>query len=562
MGAQGSKTQGGDPDAVDYYQLLEVDENATQDEIRRSFRKLALIHHPDKNPDNIEEATKRFATLQQAYEVLSDEQERAWYDSHKASLAPEPDDATVFEDVRRGAPPSKARDRGLTVRHLAHFFSIIWTGYNDSADGFYNIYHQLFNRLAAEEALFDPDVTYPSFGYSDRPWATAKSSSEPDVRSFYTAWTNFATAKDFAWADQWNLNEAPDRRVRRLMEKDNKKARDDGRREYNDTVRSLAKFLRKRDPRYKAFQQAQANANTNTNINASKAGQSTTRSTTEAAAAAYVEQEWQKTSHHDTHADLEWAFAEGEDPEEWECVACGKSFRSEAAWDSHERSRKHMVQVERLRREMEKEDAELGFEEGELEADEVEAEAEGGAEDADETRQTAEAQNGEADLGSDAAEPPRSPSPTPSVEAPTSPAVEEEVEESGPSTCRKKKKQAKPAAPERERLTKTERRRRDVLDFVPGETPLQSDGEADDTSAAAAAAAAPTKRDKRRAKQAKKAEEAEHGAAQTKCNVCGEAFPSKTKLFGHIESSGHALAAPEGKAGGGGKGKRGKKGGK
>ena len=83
--------------------------------------------------------------------------------------------------------------------------------------GFYNIYHQLFNRLAAEEAMFEPGVTYPSFGYSDRPWATAKSSGEPDVRSFYTAWTNFATAKDFAWADQWNLNEAPDRRVRRCV---------------------------------------------------------------------------------------------------------------------------------------------------------------------------------------------------------------------------------------------------------------------------------------------------------------------------------------------------------
>ena len=66
------------------------------------------------------------------------------------------------------------------------------------------------------------------------------------------------------------------------MEKDNRKARDDGRREYNDTVRvrgmptpstffpltffqSLAKFLRKRDPRYKAFQQAQATANTTAN---------------------------------------------------------------------------------------------------------------------------------------------------------------------------------------------------------------------------------------------------------------------------------------------------------
>lgn len=77
MGAQGSKSQSGagaDADAVDYYELLEVDENATQDEIKKSFRKLALIHHPDKNPDDPEGATKRFAALQQAYEVLSDEQ--------------------------------------------------------------------------------------------------------------------------------------------------------------------------------------------------------------------------------------------------------------------------------------------------------------------------------------------------------------------------------------------------------------------------------------------------------------------------------------------------------
>jgi DnaJ family protein A protein 5 len=58
-------------------------------------------------------------------------------------------------------------------------------------------------------------------------------------------------------------------------------------------------------------------------------------------------------------ADLEWAAAEGEDPEEWECVACGKTFRSEAAWDSHERSKKHLKEVERLRREMQDEEDEL-----------------------------------------------------------------------------------------------------------------------------------------------------------------------------------------------------------
>lgn len=47
--------------------------------------------------------------------------------------------------------------------------------------------------------------------------------------------------------------------------------------------------------------------------------------------------------------DNDWAGAEG-DGEEWECVVCNKSFRSEAAWNSHERSRKHLKEVERFDR--------------------------------------------------------------------------------------------------------------------------------------------------------------------------------------------------------------------
>lgn len=43
--------------------------DATSDEIKKAFRKQALIHHPDKNYDNVEVATKRFAKIQQAYEV-------------------------------------------------------------------------------------------------------------------------------------------------------------------------------------------------------------------------------------------------------------------------------------------------------------------------------------------------------------------------------------------------------------------------------------------------------------------------------------------------------------
>lgn len=61
-----------------YYDLLEVDRNADDDTIKKNYRKLALKFHPDKNIDNEEEAKKLFQLIQQAYEVLSDPQERAW----------------------------------------------------------------------------------------------------------------------------------------------------------------------------------------------------------------------------------------------------------------------------------------------------------------------------------------------------------------------------------------------------------------------------------------------------------------------------------------------------
>lgn len=76
MGAQESTARGeAQGSAVpDYYDILGVGESATTEDIKKSFRKLALAHHPDKNQDDVEGATKRFAAIQQAYEVLSDEQ--------------------------------------------------------------------------------------------------------------------------------------------------------------------------------------------------------------------------------------------------------------------------------------------------------------------------------------------------------------------------------------------------------------------------------------------------------------------------------------------------------
>lgn len=65
----------------DYYEVLEVSRTATADEMKRSYRKLAVKYHPDKNP-NDKQAEEKFKELGEAYDVLMDENKRAAYDRH------------------------------------------------------------------------------------------------------------------------------------------------------------------------------------------------------------------------------------------------------------------------------------------------------------------------------------------------------------------------------------------------------------------------------------------------------------------------------------------------
>jgi len=63
----------------DYYSVLGVERDASADALKKSFRKLAMKYHPDRNPDD-QKAEKKFKDLNEAYEVLKDEQKRAAYD--------------------------------------------------------------------------------------------------------------------------------------------------------------------------------------------------------------------------------------------------------------------------------------------------------------------------------------------------------------------------------------------------------------------------------------------------------------------------------------------------
>lgn len=70
-----------DLNSNDYYAVLGCNRNASDAQLKKAYRKLAVKWHPDKNPDN-EEATKKFQTISEAYAVLSDEKKRKMYDQY------------------------------------------------------------------------------------------------------------------------------------------------------------------------------------------------------------------------------------------------------------------------------------------------------------------------------------------------------------------------------------------------------------------------------------------------------------------------------------------------
>src|ERR1041385_722100 len=92
-------------DFIDYYQVLGVNKNATEDDIKKAYRKLARKYHPDLNP-NDKEANKKFQQINEANEVLSDPEKRKKYDQYGKDWK----HAEQFEKARHSQGPSPGWD--------------------------------------------------------------------------------------------------------------------------------------------------------------------------------------------------------------------------------------------------------------------------------------------------------------------------------------------------------------------------------------------------------------------------------------------------------------------
>ncbi|KAJ1411014.1 HSP40/DnaJ peptide-binding [Sesbania bispinosa] len=112
---------------VDYYNILKVDRNATEDDLKKAYRKLAMKWHPDKNPTNKKEAEANFKQISEAYDVLSDPQKRAIYDQHGE------------EGLKDRPPPDSEPSGGFNPRNaediFAEFFGSSPFGFGSSGPG-------------------------------------------------------------------------------------------------------------------------------------------------------------------------------------------------------------------------------------------------------------------------------------------------------------------------------------------------------------------------------------------------------------------------------------------
>ncbi|CDS13422.1 hypothetical protein LRAMOSA05599 [Lichtheimia ramosa] len=497
-----------------YYDLLNVERTATDVELKKAYRKQALIWHPDKNADRVEEATARFAMIQEAYEVLSDPHERAWYDGHR--------DAILRGDDRPGSKDSSA---GTTAEDLMRYFSMSeFRGFGDDDKGFFAVYRKLFQKLDEEEAsAFMPDENdaqsythHPSFGNSKTPFADQDGylGYGAYARDFYAAWMNFSSVKSFAWMDKWRLPDAPNRFVRRAMEKENRKAREVARKEYNDTVRSLAAFVRKRDPRFKKYQVEEQQRREAIQAE-QKARAQREKEELQARLASYKEQEWEKVTmvlSEDEQDDDDNNDGSANDETDFYCVVCDKFYKSEQQYVAHESSRKHVKLAQAMKQEMMADEEVFDFTSKDTAANE------------------------------------------------TSHPIPDDDDDTPIITTSKKKKKNKKApkfgfeqadddADQEDEISQLtaaleleQRSRRRRKNGTGSEVPAT-----DEQDNVPQKESAKAKREKRKEKKKQK-EEKEKEQGQ-RCNVCGECFETRNQLFNHIKSTGHALAVPQGKGG-------------
>jgi DnaJ family protein C protein 2 len=189
----------------DYYELLDLDElrwRATQDDIKKAYKKAVLKYHPDKKKEGEHFDDEMFKTVQIAYETLSDPKKKRAYDSQGP-----------FDDSIPSADAAK------------------------KAEDFYSIFGEAFDR----NARWSSRGGVPGLGDDKTPIE--------QVQRFYNFWFEFKSWRDFSFLDEYDSKDAESREEKRWMERKNERSQAKLKREEMQRIAKLVDTAYKVDPR-------------------------------------------------------------------------------------------------------------------------------------------------------------------------------------------------------------------------------------------------------------------------------------------------------------------------
>ncbi|CAK8688470.1 unnamed protein product [Clavelina lepadiformis] len=497
-----------------HYEVLGISLDASEDDIKRAYRKLALKWHPDKNRDSAEEATEQFRLIQAAYDVLSDLQEKAWYDRHRTEILHKNQFASFKDD---------------TLSLLEFFTPSVYRGFGNDQKGFYAVYRDVFKKIAEEDKRFSSDDSasdeeMPEFG-------DGESDYDEVVHTFYAFWQSYFTKLSYVWIEKYDVHDAPDRRIARLIEKENKKERDKEKKKRNEIVRDLVRFVRKRDPRVQvhrenleqiALQQKEKAEEKRVEILRARVEETAlyeqqNREENDAHAQKVsqledmLKDEFGFSSDEDVGEDQEEVVEEQQSEEEEDdlrddlfCIACNKQFKTQMAIKNHEKSKKHKEKMTLLQTEMRQEET---------------------------TKSIFEVQDGE-NISDD----------------------ETPDDVNKPRLTKKQKKQRKQKAKLFNEMTSSNEDLRDVTPsstqanddiLTPGDDVTTGDVENPIIDERNDVLAAPKSSKNKKSKNKNKSKPSAATSPETTppnfCVTCQREYPSRNKLFQHLKNTGHSL---------------------
>jgi DnaJ-class molecular chaperone len=139
----------------DYYKILNISMEATNDEIKKAFRSLAKKYHPDRNP-NDKDALRKFQEINEAYEVLSKEASKKKYDDEKSKFKEKNNEEANSKNNKYSSNNKKYQNKGESIENLNKYFESFF-GFNASTNDINK------DKLKNEENPIDTSKMFESF---------------------------------------------------------------------------------------------------------------------------------------------------------------------------------------------------------------------------------------------------------------------------------------------------------------------------------------------------------------------------------------------------------------